>query len=391
MPNNLDNAKIFPAEIMDYSVEKHFSRYNPGGRRLYLVVLAVFFLFVILMFVIKVDVSVKSVGIIRPLQERANIRSAFDGIIDSLFVTENSNVVAGQPLMKIRSRSADEKGQALTSENEKLMAEVSDLKKILAGSGRDLQSSVYAQQYNLYKQKLSDVQLRYDLARKNFNRYTTLYNGKVISAAEYDRYKYEMKAVESDVALVRQAQQSQWQADLTTLERQLVASGANVNIAEEQKELYTIRAQVSGTVQGLNQIQAGSFVSATQDLGEISPDSSLIAEAYIPSKDIGLIKAGASVRMQLDAFDYNSWGTLTGTVQSISSDIYTDADRPYFKVRCTLDKSYLELRNGYKGYVKKGMALQARFKITRRSLYQLLYDQTDDWLNPNIIKEKSIN
>ncbi|RYZ46575.1 MAG: HlyD family efflux transporter periplasmic adaptor subunit, partial [Sphingobacteriales bacterium] len=110
------------------------------------------------------------------------------------------------------------------------------------------------------------------------------------------------------------------------------------------------------------------------------------AEAYIPSKDIGMIQVGTIVRMQVDAFDYNSWGMLMGRVQSISSDIYTDSDQPYFKVRCRLDKNALTLRNGYKSYVKKGMTLQARFQITRRSLFQLLYDQTDDWLNPNLVK-----
>jgi len=33
---------------------------------------------------------------------------------------------------------------------------------------------------------------------------------------------------------------------------------------------------------------------------------------------------------------------------------------------------------------KKGMTLQARFIVTKRSLWQLLYDKVDDWANPNI-------
>lgn len=39
-------------------------------------------------------------------------------------------------------------------------------------------------------------------------------------------------------------------------------------------------------------------------------------------------------------------------------------------------------KNGYKGYLKKGMTLQARFIITERTLWQLLYDKVDDWINP---------
>jgi multidrug resistance efflux pump len=381
-----ENKKIFPPEIVEYSVEKHFSEYNPKSKALYLVVLGLLAVFFILLFVIKVDVSVRSTGIIRPLQERTDIRSALDGIIDSMYVSENTHVVAGQPIMKIKSRSVDEKGVALNTERSELIAEVADLRKLVIGRSDSLQSSLYAQQYSLYRQKIGDVQVRYDLVSKSYNRYATLYHQKVISAEEYDKYNYERRAVQSEMSLAKESQQSQWQADLSRLERQLNESGASVTMYEEQKDLHTIKAQVSGTVQELKGIQVGSFVSPNEVLGEISPDSGLIAEAYIPSKDIGMIRIGTKVRMQVDAFDYNTWGMLTGKVQSISSDIYTDSDQPYFKVRCKLDKNALSLRNGYRSFVKKGMTLQARFQITRRSLFQLLYDQTDDWLNPNLVK-----
>jgi len=42
------------------------------------------------------------------------------------------------------------------------------------------------------------------------------------------------------------------------------------------------------------------------------------------------------------------------------------------------------LKNGYEGKLKKGVTLQARFVVTERSLWQLLYDKVDDWVNPNI-------
>ena len=81
---------------------------------------------------------------------------------------------------------------------------------------------------------------------------------------------------------------------------------------------------------------------------------------------------------------------MKGKIESISTDIFTDSGQPYFKVRCKMDKQSLKLRNGYEGNLKKGMTLQARFVVARRSLFQLLYDKTDDWLNPNIIKEKDV-
>lgn len=88
-------------------------------------------------------------------------------------------------------------------------------------------------------------------------------------------------------------------------------------------------------------------------------------------------------RFQIDAFNYNEWGIITGEIIEISNDIIVTDGQPLFKIRCSLDKKSLRLKNGYVGKVKKGMTLSARFSITERSLFQLLYDNVDDWLNPN--------
>lgn len=45
----------------------------------------------------------------------------------------------------------------------------------------------------------------------------------------------------------------------------------------------------------------------------------------------------------------------------------------------------MQLKSGYKTKVSKGMTLTARYIITRRSLFELLFDKVDDWLNPKQI------
>ena len=45
----------------------------------------------------------------------------------------------------------------------------------------------------------------------------------------------------------------------------------------------------------------------------------------------------------------------------------------------------MQLKNGYNSTIRKGMTLTARFTITNRTLWQLLYDKIDAWLNPKII------
>src|SRR5690606_36355541 len=104
-------------------------------------------------------------------------------------------------------------------------------------------------------------------------------------------------------------------------------------------------------------MQKGTYVFANQKVAEISPDTTLLAFCYINPSDIGLIKKEQEVRFQIDAFNYNQWGLLTGRVIDISDDIVMLNDKqPVFKVRCALNNDHLTLKNGYKGYVKKGMS-----------------------------------
>ena len=101
------------------------------------------------------------------------------------------------------------------------------------------------------------------------------------------------------------------------------------------------------------------------------------------TRDIGLIKQNQTVKYQIDAFDYKYFGILTGKVIAIDNDFTVIDNKPIFKVRCTFDTTQLGLKNGFTGKMKKGLTFQARFYITERTLWRLLWDKIEDWLNPN--------
>jgi HlyD family secretion protein len=58
---------------------------------------------------------------------------------------------------------------------------------------------------------------------------------------------------------------------------------------------------------------------------------------------------------------------------------------PFFKVFCLPERDYMMLKNGYQAQLKRGMTFSVRFVVTRRTLFQLLFDRVDNWLNPNIV------
>lgn len=245
-----------------------------------------------------------------------------------------------------------------------------------------LHSGLYAASWQQFMEQTQNATNAKIQAYKIYTRYETLFNKKVVTQAEYEQYKFNYDQALSDFNLVARKYKTQWQTEANQYRKELKDLDDQKVQLSEQEKLYELTAQINGTLQGLSGLQVGSFVSAGQKIGEISPDSALLAINYIKPSDIGLIKKGQEARFQIDAFNYNQWGMLIGVVTDISDDIVMINQNPYFKVKCKLNKDYLQLKNGYKGQVKKGMSFSARFTITKRSLYQLLYDQVDDWLNP---------
>ena len=73
----------------------------------------------------------------------------------------------------------------------------------------------------------------------------------------------------------------------------------------------------------------------------------------------------------------------SGHIIDIAKDIEFIDNQAVFKVFCKLNDTHLQLDNGYEGSLKKGMTLTAKFLLTKRSLFDLLYDKVDDWINPS--------
>lgn len=126
-----------------------------------------------------------------------------------------------------------------------------------------------------------------------------------------------------------------------------------------------------------------------QNIALVSPNSAIYLEIYVTPQNIGFISKGMPVKIQVGSFNYNEWGTIPGTVDNISSDYMTDdKGNSYYKVKCRLDKNYLVLKKtNRKGYLKKGMTANAHFMITRRSLFDLIYQEIDEWANPTQYKK----
>lgn len=338
---------------------------------------------------IYTTVSVKGSGSLQSNIEKNELLAPISGRVTRINLIDNQKIRKGDILLNIDPTLQEKQGMILSTRTNELNDLLNDATLVLktvdlsSGGFPALHTGLYAASWQQFMEQSQNATNAKTQAYKIYIRYETLFNKKVVTQAEYEQYKFNYDQALSDLNLVARKYKTQWQTEASQYRKELKDLSDQKVQLTEQKKLYQLTAHIDGTIQGLSGLQTGSFVSAGQKIGEISPDSALLAINYVKPSDIGLIKKGQEARFQIDAFNYNQWGLLTGMVTDISDDIVMINQNPYFKVKCKLNKDFLQLKNGYKGQVKKGMSFSVHFTIARRSLYQLLYDKVDDWLNPN--------
>lgn len=376
--------KIFPPEIIEFSVENYFVKRNKKSKIIYLSV--VFFVFIVINLLpfVNVDVTSQSRGIIRSSFENNQLFSAVYAEVIHTNLYENAFVNKGDTLLLLKTDKIDEQIHinALKLEENRLF--ISELKELINNANPKLQTNNYLSKYLTYQQRLKNQELIVDHLKKEFDLDTKFYEKKMIARVEYEKKQNEFNLAKSKLDLIKEQNICEWQAELVQYELQNKEINSKIKQLRKEKELYVITAPISGTITQYSGIKAGNFIMPNQSIAQISPSENLIVECFVQPKDIGLIKEGMDVKFQFDAFNYNQWGSGRGKVIEISEDIITNNNSPVFKVRCELLTDFLQLKSGYRGKLKKGMTLTGRFKLIRRSLFDLLYDKADDWLNPKV-------
>lgn len=139
---------------------------------------------------------------------------------------------------------------------------------------------------------------------------------------------------------------------------------------------YTLRAPVAGRVTALT-ARLGQTVATDRALMLIVPSGARpIAELRVPSSAIGFLRSGQQVRLAVDAFPYQSFGTLGGKVQTVARAPIVTAEGPrgsYYPVTVILDRDSIEAYGRAEPLVF-GMTLSARIVVERRSLLGWLFE-----------------
>jgi multidrug resistance efflux pump len=150
---------------------------------------------------------------------------------------------------------------------------------------------------------------------------------------------------------------------------------------ELERELATLRAPIDGVVT-TGDIKVGDVLEPGKAVAELARQAGFVFEAAVPSEEIGHVRVGMPARIKLDAFDYQRYGTVAGTVCFVSADSGVHDKPPHSKDRLAPQAVLYTVRialrgdvvgrGAYRGRVKLGMAGQAEAVTGRESLLSLL-------------------
>jgi membrane fusion protein len=176
----------------------------------------------------------------------------------------------------------------------------------------------------------------------------------------------------SEVQIEAEARASE--ANLATLRSQLGQQAANA--AGERS--YAIRAPVAGIITALAVRQGQAVSPQTPTMAILPEGSELQAVLKVPSSAIGFLEKGQKVKIAIDAFPYQRFGTIDGVITSlaespISERMPSGETASVYMVRAKLNNSSMSAF-GRREKLLVGMTLSARIIMENRSLIEWLFE-----------------
>ncbi|MGE8340426.1 MAG: HlyD family secretion protein [Flavobacterium sp.] len=349
---------------------------------IYLIILLAVITLLGLLPVIKLDISSQSRGIIRSKIDNVPVTTIVSGRINGITLKNNAFVKKGDTLLKISKENLESDKRTQDTLSSSVLLLLSDISNLLQNKPSQLQTSTAREDLFKFQSGKNELQSKISHAQINYDRNKILYDKDIIAKADFEKYEYELSLAKQALQSFISQQKSTWENQKRDLEERLKNLNGTVAKINVEANNYFVLAPISGTIENFSGIQKGSFINVSQSIATISSPDHLIVENNVSPNDIGLIKKNQKVKFQIDAFNYNQWGLLEGKVIDIDQNITMQGEQAFFKVRCALDSKTLHLKSGYKTDVSKGMTLTTRYIITRRSLFDLLFDKIDNWLNP---------
>lgn len=133
-------------------------------------------------------------------------------------------------------------------------------------------------------------------------------------------------------------------AELQIVQTELAQARELLKKRQDRLNRLELKAPAAGYVKGLRVNTIGAVIPTGQTIMEIVPvDETLVIELRIPPEQIGRVAVGQPVQVKVDSYDYVRYGTIPGTLTSISATTFTDELKrvEYYRARVRLEQDYV--------------------------------------------------
>lgn len=149
----------------------------------------------------------------------------------------------------------------------------------------------------------------------------------------------------------------------------------------EGRRIFEMRAPLSGTVTAV-QAKAGQWIGSNTPLLAIIPkDAFFQAELFVPSRAIGFISEGQTVRLRYDAFPYRRFGIYEGKVSTISKHVLLPSElpvpleikEPVYRITVDLKEQHVQAY-GKQFALQAGISFEADIILEKQTLFEWIMD-----------------
>ena len=297
------------------------------------------------------------------------IMSSYSGSITELNISEGSYVNEGDLIAHIKSTDLDIQQDSYQkqldiykkqkSQYEKLLKSIQDDKNYF--SETDIDDQPYYYQYESYKSQVSQ---------------------KAFDASPYQAAGYTDEQIKTMMEQNQSEVESLYYSTLQSISANLTSVQANIDNIEAQLDAlntgandYYIYAPTSGVIHMDTPYKVGMVLSAGSALATVaSENSDLEIVAAVTVNDRPLINVGDPCKIAITGLSEYSYGTLTGTVTSIDSDVTTNTSGSYYKMTIKPDNTYVVSTSGDKVDLSNGMSVTARVEYDELTYFDYVME-----------------
>ena len=296
---------------------------------------------------------------------KAYIMSSYSGSITELNIAEGTYVNEGDLIAHIKSTDLDMQQDSIQSQldiykkqksqYEKLVKSIQDDKNYF--SETDIDDQPYYYQYETYKSQV---------AQKAFD-------ASPYQAAGYsdEQIKALMEQNQSEVEALYYSTLQSISASLTSVQSNIDNLQSQMDALNTGANDYYIYAPTSGVIHMDTPYKVGMVLSAGTPLATVaSENSDLEVVAYVTLNDRPLLHVGDPCKIAITGLSEYSYGTLTGTVTSIDSDVTASSSGSYYKMTITPDSTYVISNSGDKVDLSNGMSVTARVEYDKLTYFE---------------------